>query len=843
MTMKTQLDLKKILPDAIAVIAFIIISFCYFMPAITEGRVLQQADIVGTVGAGEEAAEYYESHGERTRWTNGLFGGMPTYQIAPSYDSTDALKGVVKAYHLWLPEYVWLVFVMLIGFYIMLRVMGMKSWLSALGAIVWAFSSYFFIIIAAGHLWKFFVLAYIPPTIAGIILTYKGKYLAGGIMTAFFMAIQILSNHVQMTYYSMFIIAAMVIAYFIEAYKKHELNRFFKASAVVAAAVCIGALVNLSNLYHTYEYSKHTMRGGSELSTETDNNRTGHGLDRDYIVQWSYGIGETFSLLVPNVKGGASVPLAANETAMEKADSRFMPLYQGMSQYWGEQPFTSGPVYVGAFVVMLAILALFIVKGPMKWALLIVTLLSFMLSWGKNMMWFTNLFIDWFPMYAKFRSVSSILVIAEFTIPLLAMMGLKELFDHPDKMKQRMRYALYSFAIAGGIALLFWLMPGVFFGDYVSDTEYAALNGNNIKNALASIGATPDMVIANLNDMREAIFRNDAIRSFLVILIGSLFLFAGMAGKLKPIYAVIGMTAVCLADMWNVDKRYLNDSQFVQPKTNVNLFPETPADKYILQDKALDYRVLNMAVSTFNDNTTSYHHKSIGGYHAAKLQRYDDMISHYIVPEIGALQQHFMTAGLDLTSYDGRNTQVINMLNTKYIIVPIGEGKTLPVPNPHAMGNAWFVDNVIYVDNADREIAGIADFDMRHTAVADKKFESILGKDLAAKDSTDKIILTEYEPNRLVYKVSSKHGGLAVFSEIYYPEWTATIDGKPLEIGRVNYILRAANIPAGEHTVEMTFDPHSIHVTEAIAWTAIAIIAAGIVAAIAVTIARKRKKE
>ena len=291
-------------------------------------------------------------------------------------------------------------------------------------------------------------------------------------------------------------------------------------------------------------------------------------------------------------------------------------------------------------------------------------------------------------------------------------------------------------------------MPGVFFGDYVSDTEYAALNGNNIKNALASIGATPDMVIANLNDMREAIFRSDAIRSFLVILIGSLFLFAGMAGKLKPIYAVIGMTAVCLADMWNVDKRYLNDSQFVQPKTNVNLFPETPADKYILQDKALDYRVLNMAVSTFNDNTTSYHHKSIGGYHAAKLQRYDDMISHYIVPEIGALQQHFMTAGLDLTSYDGRNTQVINMLNTKYIIVPIGEGKTLPVPNPHAMGNAWFVDNVIYVDNADREIAGIADFDMRHTAVADKKFESILGKDLAAKDSTDKIITGDWPCSR-----------------------------------------------------------------------------------------------
>lgn len=839
--MKTASDYKRYLPDVIAIVAFIVISFCYFYPAVNEGRVLQQHDIVGTIGAGEEAAQYYAQHGERTRWTNGLFGGMPTYQISPSYDSTDALQGVVKAYHLWLPDYVWLVFVMLLGFYILLRAFGMAAWLSTLGAVAWAFSSYFFILISAGHLWKYMVLAYIPPTIAGIVLAYRGRYLAGGVVTALFMAIQILSNHVQMTYYSLFIIFAMVVAYFVDALRKKQLPHFFKASAVLLVAGCLGAMVNLSNLYHTYKYSKETMRGGSELTTADSGNKTGKGLDRDYIVQWSYGKGETFSLLVPNVKGGASVPLTASEKAMSKADQRFMPLYQQLGQYWGEQPGTSGPVYVGAFVLMLAILALFIVKGPMKWALLAVTVLAIFLSWGKNMMWFTNLFIDHFPMYSKFRAVSSILVIAEFTIPLLAMLGLKELFDQPDKMKERMKYVGISFALTGGLALLFWLMPGVFFGNYVSSAEYNGIMG--LKNALASMGATPDAVIANLNDMREGVFKADALRSFIVVLLGSVFLIAAMTKKLKPAYAAAGMLLVCLVDLWQVDKRYLNDSQFVQNKSAKMLFPQTETDKYILQDKALDYRVLNLSVNTFNDNTTSYHHKSIGGYHAAKLLRYQEMIEHYISPEINALYDYLGTAGLDLTAMDGSKIQVLNMLNTKYIIVPVGKGQTVPLPNPHTMGNAWLVQNVKYVANADEEIAAVGQNDLTRTAVVDKRFEKVLnGVTSLQTDSTAKIVLTEYEPNRLVYKTSSAHDAVAVLSEIYYPEWTATIDGKPLEIGRANYILRTVYVPAGEHTIEMVFKPHSIDVTESIAWTAIALIALGVIAAVAMPFIRRKKE-
>ncbi|KAA6329513.1 hypothetical protein EZS27_021682, partial [termite gut metagenome] len=488
--------MKRFLPDLIAIIVFIAISFAYFFPAAIESRILFQHDSTAGVGAGQEAKEYYEHTGERTRWTNALFGGMPTYQISPSYDSTKPLNLVQKVYRLFLPNCVGFVFIMMLGFYILLRAMGASSLLSALGGIIWAFSSYFFILIAAGHIWKFITLAYIPPTIAGIVLAYRGKYMLGGVVTALFIALQILSNHIQMTYYFLFVILLMVIAWGVKAWYEKELSRFFKASAILIVAALIGISTNLSNLYHTYEYSKETMRGKSELKQEgAAAVQASSGLDRDYITQWSYGIGETFSLLVPNIKGGASVPLSQNEKAMEKANPIYKGLYGQLSQYFGDQPGTSGPVYVGAFVLMLFILGAFLVKGPMKQALLGVTILSVFLSWGKNFMGLTDFFIDYIPMYNKFRAVSSILVIAEFTIPVLAILTLKEIIEKPQLLKEKIKYLYISVGLTGGIALLFALAPRLFFSSYIPAQEIYALQQGLPKEHLAP-------VLANLEEMR-----------------------------------------------------------------------------------------------------------------------------------------------------------------------------------------------------------------------------------------------------------------------------------------------------------------------------------------------------
>ena len=418
-----QSSIKKCLPDVLAVLLFAVLAFAYFFPADIEGRILYRHDASAGRGAGQEGIEYLERTGERTRWTNALFSGMPTYQMAPSYGSTNLLSKAADVYHLWLPENVWYVFAYLLGFYILLRAFDFRQHLAALGSILWAFSTYFLIIIAAGHIWKVWALAYLPPLIAGLVLAYRGKYLWGLLLTAVFTALEINANHVQMTYYYLFIIFFLVIAWLVDAIHKHELERFAKATAVCALGGVIGVCINLSNLYHTWQYSQESMRGKSELVKKNSGNQTNSGLERDYITQWSYGIGETWTLLIPNTKGGASVPLSMNETAMAKADPNYTSIYQQIGQYWGEQPGTSGPVYVGAFVMMLFILGLFIVKGPVKWALLAATILSIMLSWGKNFMGLTDFFIDYMPMYAKFRTVASILVIAEFTIPLLAIVG------------------------------------------------------------------------------------------------------------------------------------------------------------------------------------------------------------------------------------------------------------------------------------------------------------------------------------------------------------------------------------------------------------------------------------
>ena len=824
---------KRWIPDVMVIVFFAVISFVYFCPAVTEGRILSQHDSVAGIGAGQEHSEYHQRTGKITRWTNSVFGGMPTYQLAPSYESTNLLHQIADLYHLYLPTYVWYVFVMLLGFYILLRAFNFKVWMSALGAIIWAFSSYFFIIIAAGHIWKLMTLAYIPPTIAGMVLVYRKKYLLGGLFTALFAALQISSNHIQMSYYFLIVMIAMFIAYGVMAYRQKDMPHFWKATGVMMIAGVLGICINLSNLYHTYQYSKESMRGKSELVKENSANQTNSGLERDYITQWSYGIGETFTLLVPNTKGGASVPLAMNEKAMEKANPMYMNIYRQIGQYWGEQPGTSGPVYAGAFVMFLFVLGLFIVKGPMKWALLVATILSILLSWGKNFMGFTDFFIDYIPMYSKFRTVSSILVVAEFTIPLLGMLALKELVERPQLIKERMKDFLISFGLTGGLALLFALAPKIFFSSYVSTMEMSALQGIPAEQLVP--------LLANLEEVRMSMFTADAWRSFFIILLGVALLWAYSAGKLKSVTMVGALIVLCLVDMWDVNKRYLYDGQFVEKIEQTKTFEPTETDKLILQDKDLNYRVLNLASNTFNENNTSYWHKSIGGYHAAKLRRYQEMIEEHISAEMNTVFQEVANAGGDMDSVDATKFPVLNMLNARYFIFPLEAGQTVPLRNPFTLGNGWFVNQVTYVDNANEEIAAIHGINPIETVVVDKRFESVL-KPAAESDSTCSVVLTAYEPNDLKYEVNSVKGGTVVFSEIYYPGWQAYIDGEKVEHGRANYILRAMNVPAGKHVVEFKFDPDSLHATETIAYIAFVLLAIAAVVIVVISYRQNGKQ-
>ena len=769
---------------------------------------------------------------------------MPTYQISPSYDSTVPLQWTQKIYQLFLPTYVNLTFILMLGFYILLRAFGIPAWLAGLGGIMWAFSSYFFILISAGHIWKFITLAYIPPTIAGIVLAYRGKLLAGGILTAFFIALQIMSNHVQMSYYFLFVILFIAGAYFEDAWRNKTLPRFFKASAVLLVAALIGVAANLSNLYHTYTYSKETMRGKSELVQTGDAaKQTSSGLDRDYITNWSYGIGETWTLLVPNFKGGSSsAPLSQSETAMEKANPMYGSLYNSFPQYFGSQPWTAGPVYVGAFVLFLFVLGCFIVKGPLKWALLGATFFSIVLAWGKNFMPLTDFFIDYVPMYNKFRAVSSILVIAEFTIPLLAIFALKRVLEEPGIWKANKKAFSISLVLTAGVALLLTVAPGSLGSGFVPAQEAQMLQ-NAVDQQMIPANELSG-ILANLSEMRGALVSADALRSFIIICIGCALLWLHAAGKLRRSLTVAGITVLCLADMWSVNKRYLHDEQFVPRSIQTETFSKTKTDELILQDKSPDYRVLNFATDAFNENNTSYWHKNIGGYHAAKLRRYQELIERHISPEMQAAYQAIAAAGGEMDSVDASKFRVLNMLNTKYFILPAGQqGQTVPVLNPYANGNAWFVENVQYVNNANEEIDALKTILPTETAVVDVRFKDVLkGISEAHKDSLSSIRLTSYEPNRLVYETENAGDGIAVFSEIYYPNgWQVTIDGKPAGLGRADYVLRALYIPAGKHTVEMRFDPKSLHVTEGIAYGALALLIIGVVAV--ALIARKKAQE
>ena len=798
-------------------ILFVFLALAYFVPAVFEGRELFQQDVAGASGNASDVHRFAEATGEVSYWTNSLFGGMPMYQISPSYPSLYVISKVQSILTLqWpfclLPGYSWLLFAMLGGFYLFLRALRLGRLPSVLGAVMWTFSSYFIILVVAGHIWKLMTLAFIPPTIAGIIYTYRGRYLLGGALTALFASLQILSNHVQMSYYFAFLILFLILGYLWEAVKGRQLRRFVFASLVTLGSGLIALGINSSNLYHTYEYGSETIRGGSELTTSPDDKMAGKaeatatGLDKDYITAWSYGKGETLTLLVSNVYGGATGALGENLSAMERVPADYRQIIGGLNHYWGDQPFTAGPVYVGAFVLLLFILGIFIVQGPLKWALLGGTLFSVFLAWGHNMMWLTDLFIDYVPLYNKFRTVSSILVVAEFTIPALAVLALIQFVREPRAVLQNKVALWVSLGLTLGLSLILALIPGTFFS-LMSDQEQ-----DMFRQAMGNSQLPIPSIMASLKDARASIVSSDAWRSVFVLLLslGACALYVWGKIKSPVLYILIGV--ITLGDLWLVDKRYLNDEHFIDKALVAQQAkPITDADRQILLDKDPHYRVMNLSVNSFNDATTSAHHRSVGGYHAAKLRRYQDLIEHQLSKQ---------------------NMEVYNMLDTRYFILPDNASGKLHVEfNEKAFGPAWFVDQIQWVKNADEEMKALEDTPLQDKGIVDERFRPML-KDyqpLAANDTVmpEPIVeLRSYTPNKATYRTTTTHPRLLIFSEVYYPHgWKLMLDGKQeLPLIRADYVLRAAYIPAGTHELEMTFDPSSIHRTELIAGVSTALL-------------------
>ncbi len=801
-------DIKKFLPYAVAIIVFIAVSLIYFSPVL-DGKQLYQSDIVNYKGSAQEIKDFRKATGEEALWTNSMFGGMPAYQIDVSF-KTNIAKVFNTIFKLWLPHPASILFVLLLSFFILLITLKLDPWLSIVGALAFAFSSYFFLTIAVGHNAKTMAIAYMPAILSGLILTYRGRYLLGAALTALFFAMEISVNHIQMTYYFMMILGFVVLFEFIYAIIQKSLANFLKATLFLIVAGGISVIPNISNLWTSSEYMNETIRGKPELTSNKEIRSS--GLDKDYITQWSYGIGETFSLMIPDVKGGGDAPISETKSALDNVDRQFRQQVGQSNHYWGNMPFTGGPVYAGAFVCFLFILGLFIVKGKLKWALFGVTVLTIMLSWGHNFMPLTDFFINYVPFYSKFRAVSSIMIVAELTIPILAFLALKEIVDSPNLIKEKKAYFFVSLGLTAGLTLLFVLMPTTFF-DFIKNTEAAQFNEYIKQGANQS---QIDDFIKNLEIARISIFKMSCLRSFAFIILGAGLLWMYSSAKKMSKYVLYGGVAILvLIDMVSIDKKYLNNDNFIAKSKNENPFTESNADIAILADTSASYRVLNLTVGNFTtDATTSFYHKSIGGYHAAKLRRYQDLIEHRLVKEhdrlVKTLQAGVPDSVLVATLYGMTS---LNMLNTRYYIY---NPDTRPLKNPAALGNAWFVEQVKMVANADEEISALDNFVPAATAVVDKRFEKEVAMFKGPKDPASTIVLKDYKPNHLTYEAKGlKSDQLAVFSEIYYDKgWNAYIDGEKSPYFRADYVLRAMVIPAGDHKIEFKFEPKSYYIGE-----------------------------
>ena len=782
--------LRKIWINLGIILFFIVLTYAYLSPLL-EGKTIEMDDIRHFQGMSKELRDYREATGEEAIWTNSMFSGMPGYLISVIYPGN-----LTRYFHSGMRSIFTVasfLILYLIGFYILLKSLGINRWLSVAGAVAFAFSSYFIIIIGAGHTSKAAAIAYLAPVIGGVLLAFRGKPLAGTLLFTVAFSLELVANHLQITYYGFIMIVIFGIVQLVYAIKENMLPSFFKAVGFLLAGALLALGMNFSRLYTTWEYSRSSIRGASDLTSRGEVRTS--GLDKDYVVQWSYGIDETFTLLIPNFKGGSSrTSPGINSESFETLNANNVPnakqIVQQISMYHGDQPGTSGPVYIGAIVVFLFILGLFVVHGVYKWWLLAATIVSIVLSWGGNIMWLTSFLLDYLPLYNKFRAPSMTLVIAQFAMPLLGFMALNDIITGKVDRQTWLNGLKWSLIVTGGLSLVFAIMPGI---------------SGSFTNAFDS-RVYPDWLIDSVVADRRNLLRADAFRSFIFIAIaaGAIYLWHIRKIKTTPLIAIIGIAI--LVDLWTVDKRYLNNDDFIPRRQAETPFPMTPADEAILKDTDLYYRVLALP-NPFQDARASYYHKNVGGYHAAKLRRYQEMIDHHLQPEL-QLMINRLQSGLAMDSvFDGLTA--MNMLNTRYIIYDLNQG---PIVNPNPLGNAWFVSDYRVAENADEEISAIEGINPSETAIVARQFSEFVEQKAFNKDETGTITLEEYQPNYLKYAYNAASEQLTVFSDIYYKsDWHAYINGEPVPHFRVNYILRAMVIPEGKHTIEFRFEPSSYY--------------------------------
>ena len=783
-----QLDWKSMIPHYIAIAVFLGISLTYFSP-ILEGKKLYQSDKVNYIGMSKEIKDHRAEYGDEPLWTNSMFSGMPAYQISVLY-SANLVKHLDKLFQAFLPRPAGFVFLYLIGFYFLLMSLKIDYRIGIVGAVAFAFSSYFFIILEAGHNTKAHAIGYMAPLLASVLMTMRGKWLMGGVLTALFTSLMLNANHLQITYYLVMLLLILGIVKLVEAVKENQLEPYMKSVGVLLLAGLLGASTNITRVLTTYEYGEESMRGKSELTNDLDNKTS--GLDKDYATAWSYGKAESLTLLIPNFHGGASQGELGTDSETYKAikqSPQARTLIKQLPLYWGTQPFTSGPVYSGAIVCFLFVVGLFLLKGHMRWWVSITTILMLALGWGKNFMPLTEFFLEYFPGYNKFRAVSTTLVIVEFLLPLFGFVALNKLLGDGDKLENQ-KAIKWGVIITGGLCFMFALMPTMFF-DFVGSSD----------EQLKEMGWPIDA----LQSDRASLLISDSWRSLMFILLSAAALWLYLSNTLKKQHVILIFGLLILGDMWTVNKRYLDNEDFKSKRKVAEPFSPSLADQQILADNDPNFRVFNTAVNTFNDASTSYYHKSIGGYHGAKLKRYQELIDSHI---------------------SKGNMNVLNMLNTKYFIVA-NQNQKVAQRNTAALGNAWFVNEVQLVASADEELSSLSTINTAEKAVIDTRYSDLVPvwEEGIAIDSFARIQLTDYKANHLTYTATCLKEQLAIFSEIFYDKgWNAYLNGELVPHFRANYVLRAMSIPAGNHHIEFKFEPTTYNTGEKISFVGSAIL-------------------
>ena len=784
----------------IILVGFVVLAVIYMSPVL-DGKVLAQHDMIQYEGVAQELTKFQEETGESSQWTNSLFGGMPAFHVGPTGAKTTVFREIAKVtrFGAGSSNPIAILFAYLFCFYILLLTLRLSPWLSAIGAIAFALSSYNLIILQPGHISKAYAIAFMAPVVAGVLQTYRGKYLGGGLLFLLGLGIELYYNHLQITYYLLVLVLIIVVTTGVFAIIQKQIRKFLAASGVLAIAALLALLPNLSTLWVNYEISKQSIRGKPVLTLDEENQTS--GLDRDYALSWSYGKGETFSLMIPYITGGKTGLLGNNEKAMAKVSPQFRETVAGQNQYWGAKASTAGDNYSGAIVVFFFVLGLLLIKGPVRWWILISSLLSILLAWGNNLPGLSYWFLDHVPLYNKFRTVEMTLVIVCFNIPLMAFLAIDRIVKEPGILLEKKKQFLVAFGLTGGLSLLFFLVPHLF--NFFTPREQQIFS-QQLQGADVQYASQFRQFMDQLEAARIYIFRHDAIRSFVLIALAFILTWYFTSKKLKLAWFLSGLAVLVTLDLWLVDHRYLNKDNFVSKREEQSTLAKTPADEFILQDPDPDYRVANLTVSPWQDGTTSYYHKSIGGYHGIKMRRYQDLIDLYLTQGlqnlIGVLQSQPTPAQVDSVLAE---QQVLNMLNTKYFIL---NPSSRPLQNPHAMGHGWPVNDIMLVDNANEEYLALGTTDLRRTAIVNKEFESLLPDNLQHEQVSGSVDLTDYQPNKLTYQISLDQPSLVVFSEIYYEEgWNATIDGEPVQHLRADYILRALPVDAGDHTVVFTF--------------------------------------